>query len=190
MVFAWNTQIESPGGPRPIQDYAVGDWVMTASAAGTGGWAWAPASVVFSAGTGPGGQHPAMVYLHFGETGGLVVTADQLLMLAGGRLLRADLLVPGSDSLAGAKGGTFPIEMVSVGMYVGGVHDIATAGMQWNGSLDGHLLNCMGVIGGDFVLQVSQSDPRMAPYLADARDRAAIGTAQRSNMHSGPHPPP
>lgn len=190
MVFAWNTQIESPEGARPVQDYAIGDAVMTASAAGTGGWAWARSSVVFSEGTGPGSQQPAMVYIHFGEMGGLVVTPDQLLMLAGGRLIRANLLVPGSDSLAGAEGGAFPIEMVSIGMYVGGVQGIATGDMQWNGGLDGHLLNCMGVIGGDYVLQVFQSDPRMAPHMIDPRDRPAIGTAEYSNMHTGPHPSP
>jgi len=189
MVFAWNTQIESPEGPRPVQDYVTGDAVMAASAAGTG-WAWARSSVVFSAGKGPGSQQPAMVYVHFGDMGGLVVTPDQLLMLAGGKLIRADRLVPGSDSLAGAEGGAFPVEMVSIGMYVGGIHDIATGAMQWNGGLDGHLLNCMGVIGGNYVLQIFQGDPRMAPYLADLSDRPTIGTAEYGNMHTGPHPSP
>jgi hypothetical protein len=53
MCFAFETPVESPKGPRPIQDYAVGYPVMAASAA-NGAWAWAPRAVEFSSGTGPG----------------------------------------------------------------------------------------------------------------------------------------
>jgi hypothetical protein len=185
MCFALNTPIESPKGPRPIEDYFVGDPVVAASAAGDGSWSWATYAVEFSSGTGPGRDQPAMVYIHFGEEGVLIVTPDQPLLIGGGMLKRADQLVPGTDSLVAAGGGTVPIEQVSVGSFAGGIHDIATgisSSLEWDGSLDGHLLNAAGVICGDFVLQIRQGDPRMARYLAVG---PTVGSVEYGNMQ--PH---
>ncbi|MEA3062806.1 MAG: hypothetical protein QOJ94_2587 [Sphingomonadales bacterium] len=178
MSFAFGTAIESPDGPRAIEDYAVGDRVMAASEDGSS-WAWAPREVAFSSGTGPGGGQSEMVYLRFGDGVELVVTPDQPLLVAGGKLQTADRLVPGADSLVAADGRLLPIAQVSLGQFDGGVHAIATAiggaSLDWDGSLDGHLLNAVGAICGDFILQIRQGDPRMARYLA-ARG-PAIGTS-------------
>lgn len=186
MCFAYDTPVESPKGPRPIQDYVVGDPVMAASAQGEG-WAWAPHNVEFSSGTG-GSYTQTMVFILFGDDGKLVVSPDQPLLLAGGKLQTANRLVPGQDSLtAAADGSALPIETVSIGTFAGGVHDIATgvsAGLEWDGSLDGHLLNCAGAICGDFVLQVRHGDPRMARYLAP--NAPEIGSPEYEAQLQGP----
>jgi hypothetical protein len=177
MSFAFGTAVESPGGPRAIEDYAVGDRVMAASEDG-GSWAWAAREVAFSSGTGPGGGH-TMVWLSFGDGAGLIVTQDQPMLVAGGKLQTADRLAPGADSLVAADGRLLTIAQVSLGQFDGGVHAIATAiggaSLDWDGSLDGHLLEAAGAICGDFILQIRQGDPRMARYLA-ARG-PAIGTS-------------
>jgi hypothetical protein len=169
MSFAFGTAIASPGGPRPVEDYAVGDRVMAASEEGAS-WAWAAREVAFSSGTGPGGGGQPMVWLSFGDGSGLIVTPDQPMLVAGGKLQTADRLVPGADSLVAADGRLLTIAQVAVGQFDGGVHAIAAAidgaGLDWDGSLDGHLLEAAGAICGDFVLEIRQGDPRMARYLA------------------------
>jgi hypothetical protein len=186
MCFAFETPVESPKGPRPIQDYVVGDPVLAASAA-NGGWAWAPHIVEFSSGTGGGGEQ-IMVFILFGEGGKLIVSVDQPLLLAGGKLQTANRLVPGRDSLTAADGSALAIEQVSIGTFTGGIHDIATgigpASLDWDGSLDGHLLNCAGAICGDFILQIRHGDPRMARYLAP--DAPAIGTPEYAAQPQAP----
>lgn len=184
MSFAYDTQVQSPDGPRLIQEYAVGDHVLAASEAG-GGWAWAAGTVAFSSGTGPGGHHGAMIFVRFGEGGGLIVDPDQPLLVAGGKLQTANRLAPGRDSLVAADGRALPVMEVSVGEYAGGVQAIATmagGGLDWDGSLDGHLLDCAGAICGDYVLQIRLGDPRMARYLPDPH-APAIGTADYAARH-------
>jgi hypothetical protein len=184
MSFAFETPAESPKGPRPIQDYAVGDPVMAASAE-NGAWAWAARDVAFSSGTGPGGHQGAMIFIRFGEERELIVDQDQPMLIAGGKLQTASRLVPGRDSLVAADGSALAVTSVSVGRYDGGVHAIATmvgGGLDWDGSLDGHLLNCAGAICGDYVLQIRHGDPRMARYLADPH-APVIGSAEYAAQH-------
>lgn len=187
MSFAFETPVESPKGPRPIQDYVAGDPVMAASEE-NGGWAWAPHAVEFSSGTASGGQ-ATMVFILFGDGGKLIVSPDQPLMLAGGTLQTADRLVPGRDSLVAAGGSALPVEQVSLGTFAGGVHAIATGivpgSLDWDGSLDGHLLNCAGAICGDFILQIRHGDPRMARHLADT-NAPRIGTREYAAQPQGP----
>ena len=184
MSFAYDTPVASPDGPRPIQDYAVGDHVLAASEAG-GGWAWAPGMVAFSSGTGPSGHQGAMIFVRFGEERQLIVDMDQPMLIAGGKLQTASRLAPGRDSLVAADGSALAIMEVMVGRYDGGVHAIATmagGSLNWDGSLDGHLLNCAGAICGDWVLQIRHGDPRMARYLPDAH-APAIGSAEYAARH-------
>jgi hypothetical protein len=121
-----------------------------------------------------------MVFIHFGAGGSLIVTPDQPMLIAGGKLQTADRLVPGIDTLVAADGGALPILATSIGQFDGGIQDIATgigASLDWDGGLDGHLLNCAGAICGDFVLQIRHGDPRMARYLADPSG-PRIGTSE------------
>ena len=158
MTFAYGTPVQTPDGAKPIEDFEVGDPVLAAVAAG-GGWQWEVGAVQFSQGTGPGGLQPTMVFIRFGEEGELIVTPDQPMLIAGGRLKRAQLLVPGEDALTAADGSALPILIVSLGAYDGGVHHIAT---NWDGGrdgkLDGHLLNAAGAICGDYFLQIHQDE--------------------------------
>jgi len=180
MSFAYDTPVRSPDGQRPIQDCAVGDRVLAASEAG-GGWAWAPGQIGFSSGTGAGGHQAGMFFIRFGEAGRLIVVPDQPLLITGGTLQTASRLMPGRDSLVAADGSALPVTDVSVGQYDGGVHAIAMmagGGLDWDGSLDGHLLECAGAICGDYVLQIRLGDPRMARYLPDphAQEAPALGS--------------
>jgi hypothetical protein len=180
-MFASKTPIESPKGPRPCGDYFVGDPVMAASAAADGSWTWAPHIVEFSSGTDS--AQPAMIFIHFGDEGALIVTADQPVLIAGGKLKRADQLAPGDDRLVAAGGGDLEITQVSIGSFAGGIHDIATglsSSLDWDGSLDGHLLNVSGVICGDFILQIRHGDPRMAHYQAQG---PSIGSPEYAAAH-------
>ena len=96
--FANGTLIAAPAGCRRIEDFAVGDNVLAGSVAGSAGalrLSWEPLRVGFSFGTSEGGGGSEMVYLHYGSEGTIVVTTDHLFLLATGRVIRADRLVPG-----------------------------------------------------------------------------------------------
>ena len=164
MAFAADTQVALPGGAsRPIGATRVGDQVLAAAGSGAH-WAWTPQTVVASMGTAAADS--LMVGITLADGRQLVVTPNQLFMLVGGLLIPADQLRPGTDTLLGADGQPQGLTAVSMGEYGGAIQAIAVASQSWNGSLDNHLINASGLIGGDYVLEVNQASPQMTPYRA------------------------
>lgn len=174
--FAANTPIAIPTGTMAIGDVQINDTVLAAAAGAGGTWTWSPQMVTFSSGapatssTDPTAGN-IMIYMAFGDQQALILSRDQLVMLPDGKLKRADQLVPGIDQLvAAADAVPLPIHQLASGYYKGAVHHIATATpsyTDWDGSIDTHLINANGIIGGDYLLQMYQDTDKMKPHLAD-----------------------
>lgn len=188
--FANGTRIGIPSGQKVIEQFNIGDKVLTASLKPGGGASmnWAPATVKFSSGTGPDGHQSAMIYLHFGDNGTIVVTPDHLFLRPDGKLVRADRLVPGRDQLVSAEGAPVDIHEVAVGEYHGGVHHIATD-IAYNGTLDGHLLLSEGIVSGDFILQMHASQLKDNHFVDNHDDLPKVGSpdyeANNAQLQSG-----
>jgi hypothetical protein len=185
--FAYGTRIGVPEGSKVIEQFVVGDKVLTANVESSGTGVklnWSSTKVSFSSGTGPDSQEPAMVYIHHGEVGSLVVTPDHLFLLPNGKLKRADRLVPGQDQLVSAEGTPVAINEVSLGTYTGGVHHIATD-KEFTGDLNGHLLISEGVVSGDFNLQIHASELKEHHFVDDHDNLPKIGSSdyERLNTH-------
>ncbi|MGN6253459.1 MAG: hypothetical protein ACTHO8_00495 [Solirubrobacterales bacterium] len=142
------------GTQRPITEIGKGDTVAAGRTSG-GQLEWEPATVGFSQGAHGGGPAP-VVRVAYGEREGLTVAPDQPLMLTDGALTTAARLAAGQE-LMGVNGEPVPVGEVRLGEHEGGVHHIATS-PDWNGSIDGHLLQANGVVIGDFTLQLHLSE--------------------------------
>jgi hypothetical protein len=176
--FAFGTPIEAVGGYRPIESFEIGDQVMVASHA-SGSWEWAPDDVQYSNGTGPNSSNPLMIYVHFGDNKSLIASADQLFMLADGKLQRADKLRPGKDQLMSVDCHPVDIHQLRAGSFKGGIHHIATEIVdadKFDGNLDNHLLNSNGVISGDYLLQLYQNLPVMKQHMETSAPK--VGTPE------------
>jgi hypothetical protein len=126
---AKGAQVAAPKGSVEIGDVAVGDQVFSASRKGDT-WAWSPQTVQFSS-SGPArsaGSQGRLLYLEYGPAPAqwLLATPDQLFLTPGGKLKRADRLVPGRDALVSDRGQPVKIERIRDGKSCSGVHHIAT----------------------------------------------------------------
>jgi hypothetical protein len=180
--------VEAPSGFRAIGDYQVGDQVLTASRSGDS-WVWKPDVVQYSNGS-PATADPSptagnvMLLVEYGDGKQLIASPNQLFTLADGKLKRADQLAPGHDRLAGRDGGTVQIGRITSGYYKGEVHHIATemvAYGDFDGSLDGHLINANGVVAGDYLLQIYQDTNKLKPYIESSAP--AMGTPAYANRY-------
>jgi len=157
--LAYDTPIAIPDGVKAIQDVKIGD-VVLAAAPEKGHdsltFKWSHTKVAFSDGVAHSLVGTPVIVVYYGEQS-MIVTVDQLFMMPNGKLKRADRLVPGTDSLVGANGEAIPLLKVAMGEYKGGIHHIATT-MDFDGSIDNHLLNANGVIIGDYLLQLHQNE--------------------------------
>ena len=181
--FANGTLIASPTGAKKIEDYQVGDKVLAAGitgAAGSTNLEWSPARVGFSFGTSDGTQQ-GMVYLRYGSGTTMICTPDQLFLLATGKMIRADRLVPGRDQFVSPGGTPVALYEISLGVYKGGVHHIATK-PDFKGDLQGHLLNSAGIVAGDFDLQIRRR-PTQRP-VPGPQPRCPAGGRQHSLRNS------
>jgi hypothetical protein len=173
--MARDTPIALPDGiSLAIGDIQAGDVVLAGSLAGSK-VSWGEANVSFSQGT-LGGEQPSMVYLVFGEGRRLIVTTDQVMALADGTLTTADRIHPGVQ-LLGVDGEPVLVTLSSLGPYTGGVHHISTS-LEWNGSIDGHLLSANGVVVGDYVLQVNFPALEGEQKAAGHDEMPEIGTTE------------
>ncbi|WP_199560182.1 hypothetical protein [Sphingomonas psychrotolerans] len=169
------TAVSAPGGSVQVGDLAVGDQVMTAHGS-VDTLDWKPANVAFAAVTPPASTHqgmpPLMVHASFGDGQSLIAHPDQLLMLPSGQLKRADQLVPGTDQLVDPKGQPLLLHGVEAGHYLHSLVHFATDASgpaDWNGSLDGHLLDLNGAVAGDYVLQLLAPTGQLDAHLADSQ---------------------
>ncbi len=185
--FANGTSIAIPDGSKVIEQFSIGDQVLTADVtkSGTGiNLNWSTASVSFSSGTGPDGHQPSMVFIRHGRVGSIVVTTDHLFLMPNGKLKRANRLVPGVDFLVSAEGVPVEINEVSLGEYRGGVHHIATD-KEFTGDISGHLLISEGVVSGDFNLQIHAAQLKESHFVDDHDDLPTIGQPEylQANSH-------
>jgi len=146
--LALGTLVAVPGGFRTIESIQVGDQVL---AAGTD-LKWTTYAVQFSDGTAPGTANPVIVYLRCGDIQA-IATPDHLFLLPDKTLKRADRLIPG-DELISPDGLSIPIDSVSLGEFIGGIHAIATSVQKPDGNLNGHLIATNGLVSGDYAAQI------------------------------------
>ena len=149
--LAWGTEILIPDNQvKVIQDFVIGDPVMACGP----DLKWEQKTVLFSDGTTAYSRQPMMLHLVYGkEDQELVVTMDHLFLVPGDKLKRADKLIVGQDFLISPEGEKVEIHSISVGVYQGGVHHIATSTGKPE-SLDGHLLDSQGVVSADYAVQI------------------------------------
>jgi hypothetical protein len=182
-VYCWcccsclanGTLIESPTGAKKIEDYQIGDKVLAAGISGGTGSArleWSPVKVGFSFGTSDDTQQ-GMVYLRYGSGSTMICTPDHLFLLATGKMIRADRLVPGQDQFVSPDGAPVPLLEISLGIYKGGVHHIA-AEPDFKGDLQGHLLSSAGIVCGDFDLQIHAAALRDQQLLVPNHDALPV----------------
>ena len=148
MSFANDTPISTPSGWVFIQDLRIGDSVSAAFLKDDK-LSWETRTVEFS----EGADDLILVSITYGDNRSLVVSPDQLFMLANKNLIPADKLNPGRDQLLSVESNPVPIRSVERGEYQGGIHQIATS-LGEASSPNGHLLNSNAVITGDYALQI------------------------------------
>lgn len=156
MTFTSDTVIQqSPGSWKQAETYEKGDPISAASSSGPG-WSWTESAVVAVLGGEP--RTDIGVYIKFGDGGELVVSLDQPMMIKGGTMKAASDLVPEADSLVGSDGTLLPVLTVMLGEVSGRFFGIVATSEQWQGNLNGHLLDCAGVICGDYLVQIRLGD--------------------------------
>lgn len=149
------TRIATPTGEKSMELFKKGDSVLAFSAKPESGkikLTSSEAKVSISAGTGPFGNFPMMIYIQTTDYKEIICDGAQLFLLINGKYIQAGRLIPGEHKLVDKDGNPVGIEMVQAGSYHGGIHDISTDVQGHNP--DGHLLLAQGVIMGDFTLQV------------------------------------
>jgi hypothetical protein len=179
--LAFGTPIATPGGVKAIELFNIGDSISV------GSWdksklGWADGSVKFSSGTDPG-SNSTMIFIELGEQRRIIATPDNLFLMSDGKLKRADRLVPTKDQILTADGGTLGVTAVLSGQWTKGLHHIAT-GMEFTGSLDGHLINANGIVSGDYCLQINQHELIKMGLMDDPATTPALGTHEFAQAHS------
>jgi hypothetical protein len=197
-LFAYDTRIAvTAGDGQLIQRFEPGHRAYVASiepagpAIGKLGLKWDQGSVVTSTGTGTGSSsdsgNQAMVFVHYGKDGEIMVTPDHLFLTPDGRLIRADRLRAG-DALVEVDGSSTTVHGVQIGLFRGGVHHISAESQPGSISLDGHLLSANGVVVADDILRINQASEGVRQYLVpDLDQRPVIGS--KEYVAGGPHEP-
>jgi hypothetical protein len=154
MSLASETPIAVPAGVKAIDAFERGDPVLAASLVG-GGLSWSTQTVEFSAGTAPG---PAdnVVYVVCSGGAEIIATSDQLFLVAGNKLERADQLFPGQQ-LVSQSGAPLEIALVSIGGFDGGLWEISTSRTP-TPDPNNHLIAANGLVVGDYALQIGFPD--------------------------------
>lgn len=184
--FARGTVVATPDGHRAIETLTEGALVLAAHPSGEapGGLVWEPTKVTFSSGTSQGTNH-SMVYLAFHEgeqkPRDLICSADQVLMLADGKLTRASRLHRG-DQLVTQDGAPVQIHTIAIGEYDGGVHHIGTAAL--NDLAGQHLIVAGGVVAGDYYLQLNFDSLGDEYKVADHAQRSDIWNSTYQEQHA------
>lgn len=174
--FAFDTPVSvSETETKPIYEIQIGDQIYVAEDSSLSKWGLR--TVQFSSGTGPISNGSVMIRLVFGteeKNDVLYVTQNQVFYQPGGKLIRANKLVPGVDVLVHADSSTVPILELTVGQYELGIHHVATT-QTIATSMDGHLILAKGIVAGDYALQII-NDPKY--FVDDHENRPEFGTKE------------
>lgn len=173
--LAFGTPIATPEGVKAIELFSIGDSVSV------GSWdksklGWAVGLVKFSSGTDPGSIN-TMIFIGFGEGRQIIATPDNLFLMSNGKLKRADRLVPNKDQILTAEGSPLGVTAVLSGQWAKGLHHIAT-GLEFTGSLDGHLINANGIVTADYCLQINQHELVKMGLMDDPTAIPALGSKE------------
>ncbi len=161
--LAANTPIKvSDGEYKNIALFSIGDPVTTGDTTVTpGSVPFKSSTVKFSSGTPS--ANTIMVYISYGDDESLIATSGQPLVLASGKMVRADTLVPGND-LMGETGIPVSVNLVSVGYYSGGIHAISTS--TNSSDLGKAVLVANGIVVGSYLDEIFLSvSPTPTPVL-------------------------
>jgi len=123
-----------------------------------------------------------MIFIGFGEGRQIIATPDNLFLMSNGKLKRADRLVPSKDQILTAEGSSLGVTAVVSGQWTKGLHHIAT-GLEFTGSLDGHLINANGIVTGDYCLQINQHELVKMRLMDDPALVPALGSSEYARMH-------
>lgn len=178
--FANNTLIDMSEGKKEIKDIQFGEKIIVGSIdkSASSNLSWNEDTITFSAGT-DGGIQPAMMYIVFGNKEEIIVSCDHVFLLSTGKFITAERLQPG-DELVDKNGKPLPILTASIGQYEGGLHHIA-ANVEFDGSVDGHMIIAAGVVSGDYTLQVNFDKLSDDMIESGWEERTIIGTAGHLN---------
>jgi hypothetical protein len=179
--LAFGTPIATPDGVKAIELFNVGDSVSV------GNWdksklGWASGSVKFSSGTDPGSIN-TMIFIEFDGGRQIIATPDNLFLMSDGKLKRSDRLVPDRDRILTAEGSALGVTAVLSGQWTKGLHHIAT-GLEFTGSLDGHLINANGIVVGDYCLQINQHELIKMGLMDDPANVPALGSSEFAKINS------
>lgn len=169
--FAWGTRIAVAADTyRAVETIGLEDPVLTTRVTVVDGKPvldWVSRPVTFSDGMAPADNQSA-VLLQYGEDGELVVTPDQPMLLADGKLKAANRLTTG-DYLVDHQGDPVPVTAVVLGKYRVGFHSITT--QKFNSKEEpGWFLEANGVIAGDHLVMAMQDADAIAAMFADGHD--------------------
>lgn len=179
--LAFGTPIATPDGVKAIELFNIGDSVSV------GSWnksklGWTGGTVKFSSGTDPGSIN-TMIFVGFGEQRQVIATPDNLFLMSDGKLKRADRLVPQKDKILTSDGDALIVTAVVSGRWDKGLHHIAT-GLEFTGSLDGHLINANGIVTGDYCLQINQHELVKMGLMHDPKEAPALGSDAFADAHA------
>lgn len=177
--LAVDTPIATPEGSVKVQDIVPDETVVLA--AGTE-LDWTPTVVGQASFATPGvTEHTIYItYMIDDEEQGLVVTRDQPLLLAGGKLIVADWLQL-EDELVDRDGNPVQLTDVRWGSYSGNFYEFATSMTPPDKNLDGHLVLTNGIVAGDFAIQVYTN---IDVKTEAETERPSVGTEEWVEKHA------
>jgi hypothetical protein len=185
---AYGTLIEKTVGHYvPAEQVKKGDHILAAGLT----LQWAPKQVTFDVGFLTAG---AIDFVHVlrveypQEPSGfreLTVTQDHLFLRADGKLIAVQDINAG-DQLRRADGGQAGVIFRVNGSYTGGIHSIELGPFVGN-DLDGHLINCFGIVSTDYSVQAAYaSGDQAVSELIVGDDLLAARTADEQRASGDP----
>jgi hypothetical protein len=164
--FAEDTQLEVTSGKFDFIPHIIGGQQILAAGVDL---RWKPTTVAFRTGDADSAVIPGLYYVEYkmpGETvpRHLLVTPDHLFLMSQTKTLKkVQFLIPG-DKLATADGGSAVVQFAVSGEHFTTIQSIEMDGPVDPRTLDGHLLNCNGVVTADYAVQViyEMGSPAMA----------------------------
>lgn len=176
--FAWGTRITvAPNAYRVVESIHIEDVILTTRVAIVNGKPvldWVSRTVTFADGMEPA-ENQSAVLLQYGEEGELVVTPDQPMLMANGKLKAANRLTT-DDYLVDSRGEPVQVTAVVLGRYRVGFHSVTTQEFD-SEEEPGWFLEANGVIAGDhMVLAMQDADTIAAMFARGHDDLPTIGS--------------
>jgi hypothetical protein len=172
--LAFGTPVMNANGDfQAIESFHVGGSVMACGS----DLSWKAVAVEYSGGTTGVSRQKYVVLIQY-ESTAIAVTSEHIFLLQNKTLIRADRLSV-DDQLLGADGRAVAIQSIHIGDYVAGFHHIATSQEQPDANLTDHLVNCNGLVCGDYAVQLFFRDTKAGlPIEPHHASRPIIGSPE------------